>query len=343
MLLDRIDKNRSLTDLAAIAAHEAFHVFQSARQPGWGANEADLFIYPVDDSGLLALRRLETEALRRALEENDAELSTCWARKAIELRHERYEQMPEQFAAYERGTELNEGIASYVEAKVAGRPTVTIPEGGFGATDVRIRCYATGTALGLLLDRFSPGWPASFVQEDSPTLDETLQDVLGHADAENCVFFTDGELTEIRRTAEQAIEQVAMDRASDRASFDETPGWRVRVEAADGRPLWLQGFDPLNVRQVSGGILHARFLRLGNEAGDIDIMDSEHADLAALTIGAGAHPLFNGVRRVEIVGLSEPEIETANGSVTLSAQGLTLEFRSAEMDRDADSVVIRLE
>ena len=47
--------------------HETFHVFQRQRHPAWAANEAELFLYPVDDAGLLAAGRQETEAFQRAL------------------------------------------------------------------------------------------------------------------------------------------------------------------------------------------------------------------------------------------------------------------------------------
>lgn len=79
LILDLPDGDRSLSDLAAVALHEAFHVFQRERHPGWQANEADLFVYPTTDTERLALRRLETEALRRALAAPDSTESACWA------------------------------------------------------------------------------------------------------------------------------------------------------------------------------------------------------------------------------------------------------------------------
>jgi hypothetical protein len=42
-------------NLAALIVHEAFHVFQRWRYPGWDANEADPFICPVEDPINLAL------------------------------------------------------------------------------------------------------------------------------------------------------------------------------------------------------------------------------------------------------------------------------------------------
>ena len=55
-----------------------------------------------------------------------------------------------------------------------------------------------------------------------------------------------------------------------------------------------------HVERVDGGILHTRFLRLGNDGATIEAVDGA-ADLEAFTEAAGAHPLFNGVRRVTFV------------------------------------------
>ncbi|MGH9748582.1 MAG: hypothetical protein ACRD6R_01485 [Candidatus Polarisedimenticolia bacterium] len=51
------------------------------------------------------------------------------------------------FAAYERGTELNEGLAAYVEMRVAGGRSVDRPPTEFGPAEVRRRAYATGPTL----------------------------------------------------------------------------------------------------------------------------------------------------------------------------------------------------
>jgi len=129
-------------DLAAVALHEAFHVFQRARHPGWVGNEADLLLYPVADAGLLGLRRRESAALRRALAAADEADAACWARLALEARRERFAAMDSAFSAYERLTELNEGLATYIQLRVAGRTTVDIPEMEFPPAAVRTRSYA---------------------------------------------------------------------------------------------------------------------------------------------------------------------------------------------------------
>jgi hypothetical protein len=162
LLLGPLPSPFSVNDMAAVAIHEAFHVYQRAQHPSWIGNEADLFTYPTDRPKLLALRRLETAALRLALSAEAADEAACWARKALALRETRYSGMDAAFAAYERGTELNEGLASYVEMRAAGRRGVELPAAEFAPAEVRKRAYATGLALALLLDRFTPGWPASF-------------------------------------------------------------------------------------------------------------------------------------------------------------------------------------
>src|SRR5690606_20832288 len=72
--------------LAAVAVHEGFHVHQRTRHPHWSANEGDLLLYPASDASLLTLRRLESEALRRAAATRDSSASACWARQALAAR-----------------------------------------------------------------------------------------------------------------------------------------------------------------------------------------------------------------------------------------------------------------
>jgi len=68
---------------APVLVHEAFHVFQRARHPAWSANEVDLFTYPFENAQALAGRRLEFEALRRALGATAVPTVACWARVAL--------------------------------------------------------------------------------------------------------------------------------------------------------------------------------------------------------------------------------------------------------------------
>lgn len=336
VLLERPQPGRSLVNLAAVAIHEAFHVYQHARHPGWTGNEADLFTYPTDSAELLALRRLETQALSEALGAADNAGAACWARQALALRTERYADMDPAFASYERGTELNEGLATYVEMRAAGRHSMDLPPGGFGPADVRRRAYASGAAFALLLDRFAPDWPAMFEANDDQTLDSALAVALGSG---NTCTLSDTVVAGARQKARADVSALLEKRAERLAAFESRPGWRVVVESGGSEPLWPQGFDPLNVERVGAErVLHTRFLRLGNGAGRLEVLNTE-----ALTEGAGSHPLFQGVRRVVVLtGLEEPDVSETGGEVRLLAPGLNLDFTGARVTRSGEVITVRV-
>ena len=249
------------------------------------------------------------------------------------------------FAAYERGTELNEGLATYVELRAAGRETVILPTSGFEATEVRRRAYATGPAFGLLLDRFDPEWPASFDADDRQNLDQALQAALGadRGDSSDRCTFSDAEIADAGRVAHDDAAAVLAGQVERRAAFEARPGWRVVVKAAAGEPLWPQGVDPLNVERVQGGVFHMRFLRLGNDSGELEAIDTQEADIEALTEGIGPHPLFNGIQRVVIAGLAKPEVRMDGEHVTVRVSGLTASFERASVHQSPKELVVKLE
>ncbi len=332
------------TVLAAVALHEAFHVFQRARHPTWIGNEGDLFLYPFDDARLLALRRIESAEFRRALAADAPAGASCHARAALAARRQRFAGMDSAFARYERGNELNEGLATYVQLRAEGGTTVPIPEAEWPATGVRDRFYAVGPALAFLLDRFRPGWKEELERDDAQALDEMLGEAVtgsGEQGAGNGNCRMDGaEKAAIEAAAVRDAGAVVAARSARRREFDERPGFRVVVEAAEGKPLWPQGFDPLNVERVDGGILHTRFLRLGNDGATIEGVDGA-ADLEAFTEAAGAHPLFNGVRRVTFVLPFTPEMAREEGRMVAKGPGFRAASTRGEMEI-SDSLVIRL-
>lgn len=66
-------------------------------------------------------------------------------------------------------------------------------------------------------------------------------------------------------------------------AFESQPGWRVTVEAANGSPLMLAGFDPLNVSRMSAEmVLHKRSLKLQTGSGSLEIMN--HGSLTTGTV-----------------------------------------------------------
>jgi hypothetical protein len=338
IVMDVSGQGRSITDMAALALHEAFHVFQASTGRRWGADETYMFVYPVEDADLLALRRLETEALRRAVSAGVEDSVAGWAFAAMDARSERYSELDPAFQAYERGIEAMEGTAAYVECKASGEMPVELPAGGFDPEAVRLRGYATGAAFALLLDAFEPGWKADFALYDSLCLDGCLEKALERSGHARTCAFTESETAAITDRARSDAESLIQTWNSRREDFVSAPGWRVVLEAAEEHPLWPQGFDPMNVRRVEGGLLHTRFINLGNELGNLNVLEG-----TALTEGVGPHPLFNGVRRVVLSGLeSEPEVVVQEGRMTLKAPGVTADFLGASVVRTANTLLIRI-
>lgn len=320
---------------AAIAVHEAFHVFQRARHPGWIGNEADLFVYPVDNPPLLSLRRLETSAFQQALATEDRESSACWARLALNLRNRRYAAMDAPFAAYERGTELNEGLAAYVQMQAQGQFAIDWPPSEYPPAQVRQRAYALGAALAMLLDRFAPDWRNGFEANDKQTLDGALTRALGPGRV--CVFEPAVQAEE-EQTAARDIADLQQERKRALEQFEVKRGWRVIVDAAEGAPLWPQGFDPLNVVRVDDKrVLHTRFVKLGNDGGQVEVMGQ-----TSLSDGIGTHPLFNGLKTLQVTGLPPPIVQQTDGGVTVTADGLALSFKKATATISGETVRIRV-
>jgi hypothetical protein len=328
-----------LKERAALVIHETFHAHQRERHPKWSGNELELFTYPFEDAELLALRRIETESLRRAERAADAPDAACRARLALATRRARFARLSAGASAYERALELNEGLARYVEALAAGKHHSDLTANEYPAEELRTRGYATGHALALLLERFAPGWAARLEAGDPLSLDELLAAALAAAPASSRSCALPGSFTASARSrAKIETETLIARRETSRRAFEARAGWKIVVRADDGAPLWPQGFDPLNVQRLGAtDVLHTRHLKLGNDAGAIESFRR------SLTTGAGAHPLFNGVRQLTLAGLPhEPQVQEAAGKLTLESEGVKAEFRGARLERAGRTLTINL-
>jgi hypothetical protein len=331
------ERRTTTRDDAATVVHEMFHVFQRERHAGWQANELDLFAYPFDDAEVLRLRRLESEALRRAADPAAARDASCWASAAIGLRRARFARMPKGAVAYERASEFNEGLAEYVEARAARRRGSGLTAAEFDAEGIRHRVYLSGRALAFLLDRFAPKWKQQLETGEKRSLDELLEAVLPRA-ARRCELPASLQRA-ARLRAQNDVAKLKSEREAARRDYLAREGWQLVLTSAEGAPLWPQGFDPLNLRRVAASeLLHTRHLKLGNDAGAIEIFNR-----AVMTEGAGEHPLFNGVRRLTVAGLpAEPSVEEAEGKTRITAADLKAEFRSARVTREGRTVTVQL-
>ncbi len=303
-----------------VIVHEQFHVYQRAKHPKWEANEADVFLYPIDDAKALALQRLEHEALRRALVAKNAR---CWTRAALALRRQRFARIGPTAAAYDRGSELNEGLATYIQHRVLGTPASRVFDDSDPAPEsVRQRAYASGHALARLLDRVAPRWREQLEAGDPRSLDELLSGAVG-SQPTDCAF-SDAERMTIETRAAADAANVRTRRAEQRAAFLTRAGWRVTITT--DAPLFPAGFDPLNLQLVTEReLLHTRFVKLSGERGSLEVFGRH-----ALTESAGTHPLFNGVRRITLTGFAEePSVVERDGVTTISADGVTGTLRGA--------------
>ena len=328
LLLDRT-RPGSATEWAATLTHEAFHVYQRTHHSDWTANEAELFSYPWDQETLQRLQRLETEAWRRAVSN---EPTACWARAALSYRTLRFSLLPVGAAAYERGTELNEGLATYVEFQVEHRDSIPFPAQGFTPDEVRLRGYAIGPAIARLLDRFRPQWREQLERGPTRSLDEMLAETLGTG--EPCLYQA-AEEDSVRQLARADVEAVRAGRAALRDSVLTAPGWRIEVVADSGHPLWSDRFDPWNVVTLAdGAVVHRRFLRLSKDGLWLEVINR-----AALTEPAGSHPLFTGIRRLLVTGLrDEPSVQELPDRVIVRVDGVQIEGRVRKVERSAQTV-----
>lgn len=339
LLLD--PQSESTHEPAAVLVHEAFHVFQETAHPRWRADESALFDYPIEASEVLVLRRLEVESLRRALASLSPSDMRGWARLALEYRSERQNDLASSSREYERAIERYEGLADYIQARCLDSAPAPLPEAGYAPEDIRLRCYGTGAALARVLDRLGAEWRRSFQAESEPHLDEFLRTRLGAAEpgAERATF-TDEELNQIADLAVLDAARLRIRLQDERREFSDREGWSIEVQAPDAAPLFPQGFDPLNVRRFGPlEILHTRWVKLGNLGGSLEVQDIE-----ALTYGAGAHALFQGVARALLTGFSdEPAIDVSDGGVvTIDAPGVHGSFAGAGVRREGTRWIVEL-
>jgi len=330
---------RTRTDLAALIIHELFHVYQRTHHPDWTANEAELFVYPVDDGEHLSLRCLETAALQRALAARTPAMAARWTATAMQMRRTRFARLPVGAIAYERGNELQEGLATYVEWRTAWparRPR--LPVGGFAAADVRGRGYVIGHVLATLLDRLAPEWPQELKASATGSLDELVQAAL-HVLSPEPMRFAPHVWAAARARAAEEIQDLAADRTVQLARFQAEPGWRITIQTEEGHPLWPHGFDPSRVQRLTPTqVLHERWLQLGNDAATLEVRDR-----TALTEAAGTHPLFHGVRRLEVTGLAAAPVMHRTGARTrITATGFEGDFQCPHVEFTSQTVTVRL-
>jgi hypothetical protein len=188
----------------ATIAHEAFHVFQDRAAPDKGANELDARLYPclsVKNNVAVALEATALEACLRAATDADARAA---ALRWLAIRIDRRADLAPEVVAYEDGNEFSEGVAMYIEWRLADvlegraaddalwwaqgfhgfddlshmreerlerlrgslRGEVNINNDPYGMSPVRGRLYFSGMAIAAMLDRIVPDWKTRIFEAD---------------------------------------------------------------------------------------------------------------------------------------------------------------------------------
>jgi hypothetical protein len=164
-----------------LLAHESFHRLQ----PQLGLPVAGPLLPHLDESAGRLWLRVELRALTRAVGEADDGVARERAADALAFRAYRNSLTPGS-DSLEAMLEANEGVAEYTGIRVAmsatGDSAAAAAEWARRRferqpTYVRSLGYGTGPALGLLLDRFAPGWRTRF--RSHPSMVAELARALG--------------------------------------------------------------------------------------------------------------------------------------------------------------------
>ncbi|HMA41597.1 MAG TPA: hypothetical protein VKP10_16085 [Gemmatimonadales bacterium] len=274
--------------LVYLAAHEAFHVFErSSRREGkrFGGGENAFLVtsYPVFDRDNEAGFALEARVLAAALAAPGDSAARAFAWEFLALRDARQRALGSDGAEFEQMAELNEGLAEYaglravqvgpldpawrdgaarVAARIAGRlDSVTTQS----RNSLRLRFYATGPALGRLLDRLAgERWKPELVREDR-TLQEELAAVTGYGTREARLIAAARarfDWLALTKRTDTTIARLQALRQAQRDSILAAPGIELVIDASAVGGMGMCGIDPQNLLQAGQGVLlHRRWVR----------------------------------------------------------------------------------
>lgn len=314
-------KGLTVKQIASICIHEQFHVFQCQNYPEWSSNSMEQLLYPVESVDNLQLRRLETLAIYRAVGSTEKTEAIRWALTALSLRTQRFACLPEGAVCFEQGTELLEGLAQYIERKSLGLTETELLVQDYPPAEIRLRCYHTGHALALLLDRFNEAWKHELVE--GCTLDTLLAKALSRFDYEG-KSFTLAEYEASRIQAQKEIKELFDRRQEMRRELFSQSGWVCRIECDSEHFLKLKALDPMNMYKLNQNeVLHTRMIKTGNEFGYIELLDGK-----AITNGSG-ESLFRIVKLI-IPGLrNRPDFQKKENTIQISGKGFSGEFKNS--------------
>jgi hypothetical protein len=354
-----INDSVTVASLMGLTFHEAFHVFERAstkqgRKFGRGENAFLVTSYPVFDPQNESGMALEGRILEAADRATSKERKRTLARQFLAVRESRHRALGADLAQFEQLAELNEGLAEYTlvrAVQLAGRQR-DFPD-RLGATQlasdrrtglhkltedvtrsIRLRYYATGPALGMLLDAIAgPAWKTRLIEQDQ-TLQDALADATGYRSQELALRRQAESTFVIAKLRSAADTQVGRLRAIRKTQVDSilaTPGVQL-VVAVEGRFLGMCGIDPQNLLQVEPGILlHTRWVRVC--VGDAlqatfntPVVQDQNAQVMRAVVGAD----------------SSVKVSEADGGVRVESPVVTLRAPKADVSREGRVLTIRI-
>jgi len=334
-----ISKSPDIVEIAALLIHEKFHAYQLVNHPEWWgiANEMALFEYPAEDPKLLTFTYLEIQALSNACNAKTVGDAECWAKRAVEVRSMRYASLNGACIAFERGIELVEGTAQYIQMKASGSGIEKYMKDEMLLPDkVRARGYVTGAMICLLLDRFHPAWKEELITKDTNYIDVILKNTLSRP-GDACAFDQDY-MNRQSLAANRTVDEYLLKKLKALDDFLGKPGFKVIFDCGNS-PLMPAGFDPMNMEKVSQNeLLHKRWLKLNNNNATIEMLNIE-----TLSQGLGGHPMFNGVSQVIITGLNAlPDIHEKEGKIEFKTENISADIGHADMEIKGSTLFIHL-
>jgi hypothetical protein len=289
-LTDEYFQDHSLEEDLVITFHEAFHAFESDpnRKGGkWGAENAMLlFEYQESSARSGALFNIEARILHQALQSKSKNDLKEKVRQFLGVRRLRQSEIDPRFVEFEKGAELNEGLAEYagtkavvLAIKAAEKKRISIPfvdptvetflNKKYEMLDaitkvgqnIRRKFYYTGSVQGFLLDRLMPDWKAK-VQIEGASLQDLLAVRVGKLPPPTDVnsFLAKYGYEKILGEEENAV---AARRANNQMLLENTLGQKGRKYTIDYSALsnrvGIRTFDPMNVTMITPKLrIHTR-------------------------------------------------------------------------------------
>jgi hypothetical protein len=338
-LLLTIEPGRPVEYEAHILFHEIFHLYSRPLHPTWRPNEVWRYSYPMDDLDNYRMLLLEEEALARAMEAESDKTTAAWAETALEIRNDRLARLSPEHRDYETALELQEGTAVYMGRSTIGTATDTARlRESRGPQGIRWRCYETGAALAVILDRLMPSWKTTLDAEPETTFAELLEAAVADNEIAPAVF-SDIEAAKIATRARTEVAALVEEREALREIFDRR-GPKIIVRLADeNEPLRLERFDPMAVEVLGEGrTLQAHQLVAAHPQGEVRLENPHFVrrsldGVIAMTEPAGEHPFLDGLRLIALSGYSNDPVFTRDGDqVKIEAEGVTVEFARAAVE-----------